>query len=78
MKPFAINAALPLLERRDHLLTALAAVRRVETIDVLVPAHLGEHLPPLPVPTYAAQAIIQSMIDAVEADLRALGVDLDD
>lgn len=71
MKPFAINAALPLLTERDDLKRRMMQARLVSTVEMhIVPGSTVTAL------SHAAQAIIQSMLDKVEADLLALGVDL--
>lgn len=79
VKPFAIQSATPLLKKRDGLVKYLEAAQRYYAkTSPLVDDTCGRPLEPLSIDPPAAQAIIQSMIDAVETDLRALGVDLSD
>ena len=79
MKSYQIRAAVPLLDKRDRLLEYIERAQGFYAkASLTVDDTCGRPTAPLSIPSHAAQAIIQSMIDGVEADLRALGVDLSD
>ncbi len=77
MKPSAIEAALPLLKER---ITLGRHLERAQTYyakaSLVVDDTCGSPVVPVSIEPRVAQGILQTMIDAVEADLRALGVDL--
>lgn len=79
MTPTAIRAAAPLLAEREMLIGHMERARGFYAkASLTVDDTCGRPIVPLAIPTHAAQAIIQSMIDKCEADLRALGVELGD